>query len=91
MGKVEDIVGRYAAKCREMADNGDDPRFEWWDGLADLIQSQQALIEEMREALIEAEDYFDNLADADCDQDGYIPNKEMTLLVAVRKALSQKE
>lgn len=43
------------------------------------------------EVLHECEAYFDNRADADCDQDGFIPNKEMTLLSAVREAISNAE
>ena len=39
------------------------------------------------DALHECEEYFDNRADADCDQDGYIPNAEMRLLQVVRDAL----
>lgn len=39
------------------------------------------------EALQECEDYFDQRSDADCDQDGYIPNEEMKLLQVVREAL----
>jgi hypothetical protein len=38
-------------------------------------------------ALYECEAYFDNRADADCDQDGFIPNEEMKLLSEVREAL----
>lgn len=44
----------------------------------------------LREALDECEDYFDNRADADCDQDGFIPNKEMQLLTTVRAALTKE-
>lgn len=40
-------------------------------------------------ALQECEDYFDQRADADCDQDGYIPNEEMKLLTLVRDALGK--
>jgi len=39
------------------------------------------------ELLIECEEYFDDLADADCDETGFIPNKEMRLLTMVREAL----
>lgn len=42
---------------------------------------------DLLEALEQCEEYFDNRADADCDQDGYIPNKEMQLLQVVRDAL----
>jgi hypothetical protein len=41
-----------------------------------------------REALDFCEDYFDKRQDADCDQDGFIPNEEMKLLSLVSKALS---
>ena len=34
---------------------------------------------------------FDNRADADCDQDGFIPNEEMTLLSVVRAAIAKAE
>lgn len=44
-----------------------------------------------QEALREAREYFDDLYDADCDQDGFIPNKEMTLLVEIEAALLPKE
>jgi len=39
------------------------------------------------EALLACEDYLDKRADADCDQDGFIPNEEMILLSSVRAAL----
>ncbi|MGC4393749.1 hypothetical protein [Agrobacterium sp. M50-1] len=37
--------------------------------------------------LVDCEDYFDGRADADCDQEGFIPNDEMRLLTIVREAL----
>lgn len=43
------------------------------------------------ELLIECEEYFDNKADADCDETGFIPNKEMHLLTMVREALRKVE
>ena len=48
----------------------------------------RALIERLTAALTECEDYFDNRADADCDQDGFIPNEEMKRLQGVRDALA---
>jgi len=51
------------------------------------LAAKDAEIAKLREALDECEDYFDNRADADCDQDGFIPNKEMELLHVVRTAL----
>lgn len=43
------------------------------------------------DVLEQCEAYFDNRADADCDQDGLIPNKEMQLLSAVREAIAALE
>ena len=43
------------------------------------------------ELLIECEEYFDNKADADCDETGFIPNKEMRLLTMVREAMRKME
>lgn len=42
-------------------------------------------------ALEQARDYFDNRADADCDQDGFIPNQEMRLLSEIDAALKLAE
>jgi hypothetical protein len=42
----------------------------------------------IRSALQQCEEYLDQRADADCDETGFIPNEEMTLLAEVRDALS---
>ncbi len=42
-------------------------------------------------AMQQCEEYFADRADADCDQDGYIPNKEMQLLMTVKAALDLAE
>lgn len=52
--------------------------------LARLITAAEA----MREVLDECESYFERFADADCDQDGFVPNEEMTRLNSVRSALT---
>lgn len=57
---------------------------DMWKG---QVERQAEQIAKLREALAECEDYFDNRADADCDQDGFIPNKEMEILHVVRTAL----
>lgn len=57
----------------------------------ELLREKERLArerDEAREALIECEGYFDNRADADCDQDGFVPNKEMRLLAVVREAIA---
>ncbi|WP_157970119.1 hypothetical protein [Pelagibacterium sediminicola] len=43
----------------------------------------------MLEALYEAEEYFDNRADADHDGTGFVPNEEMKLLTVVRAAIAK--
>jgi hypothetical protein len=53
----------------------------------DALRALRVRYEVLLEALQECEAYFDNRADADCDQDGYIPNQEMKLLTLVRDAL----
>lgn len=47
----------------------------------------QTVLNAALSALCECEEYFDNKADADCDQDGFIPNKEMRILSEVREAI----
>ncbi len=51
--------------------------------------SKDTIINELLGTLIDCEDYFDNRADADCDQDGFIPNEEMRLLSSVREAIDR--
>lgn len=58
------------------------------DSRADVLALHAALSEAI-EALEECADYFDNRADADCDQYGFIPNTEMRLLSTVRDAISK--
>lgn len=47
----------------------------------------KSLSADVIDALEECQEYFDNRADADCDQDGFIPNKEMILLSKVKTAM----
>lgn len=54
------------------------------------FQSYEELVAEnakLRAMLDEVEEWLDDRADADCDQDGYIPNDEMRLLTTVRTVL----
>ena len=46
---------------------------------------------DLLEALDQCEDYFDNRADADHDEYGFVPNEEMRLLSVVRAALAKAE
>lgn len=79
--------------CAETLDTMSDVIME--SGQAGKLEAKIAmeraakLIRVMIEALDACEDYFDNRADADCDQDGYIPNEEMKLLTLVREALKK--
>ena len=54
------------------------------------VPTLEAEVLRLREALEECEEYFDNRADADCDQDGFIPNDEMKRLTTVRTALGKQ-
>lgn len=54
--------------------------YEWHD-----LKQQVA---NLTAALVECEIYLETRADADCDQDGFIPNEEMRLLVEVKEVLS---
>ncbi|MGR9384879.1 hypothetical protein [Rhizobium leguminosarum] len=82
--------GRYIGTKNHMSAIGEcrDVNGNWSDdakssGDAHLIAAAPTMLE----ALQECEEYFDNRADADCDQDGFIPNEEMKLLAVVRDAL----
>lgn len=44
-------------------------------------------IKELESALGEVREYFEGKADADCDQDGFIPNEEMRMLVEIDESL----
>ncbi len=43
------------------------------------IEHQDELIRKLAGALGECLDYFEDRQDADCDQDGFIPNEEMKM------------
>lgn len=77
----------YIAIELEQRDENREARKELYDVLFPA-DTTRALIETLTAALAECEDYFDNRADADCDQDGFIPNEEMKLLQGVREALA---
>ena len=55
------------------------------------VERQSAKITQMREALAEAEDYFDSRADAEYFTDSATPhpNKEMVLLTLIREAIGK--
>jgi hypothetical protein len=48
-------------------------------------------ITHLTNVLADCEDYFDRRSDADCDQDGFIPNDEMRHLTAIREAIAKAE
>ena len=56
-----------------------------------MTTPREKLIQAILGHLAEVEDYFDNRADADCDQDGFIPNTEMKMLQEVRDAIGMIE
>lgn len=44
-------------------------------------------IKEMEFLLCDLDEYFDDRADADCDDTGFIPNEEMKMLTRIREFL----
>lgn len=44
-------------------------------------------IKQLEGTLGECQSYFEKCADADCDQDGFIPNEEMALLCEIDEVL----
>lgn len=52
-----------------------------------LLKEIEHAISEALDALEQAEEYFEKLADADMDQDGYIPNEEMRHLVRIQNVI----
>jgi len=54
---------------------------------ADVCADAANRIEALESALKDVEDYLSGVADCDMDQDGYVPNQEMKLLVLVRAIL----
>lgn len=86
---------QFAPKCVIKAGGKQIADFSWndnspWFPTKEESQANAVLISsapDLIDALRECEDYFDDRADADCDQDGYIPNEEMKLLQVVREAL----
>jgi len=54
-----------------------------------LIEDLEVHIDESDAFLLALRDYLDQRADADCDQDGYIPNEEMRMLGELDALLAQ--
>ena len=52
------------------------------------ITISRAALNDIIEALTQAQEYFDARMDVDCDEVGFIPNKEATLLVLCDEALA---
>lgn len=57
--------------------------------LENKLAKAEAYIKRLTEALDIATDYFDQRMDADCDQDGFIPNEEMKIMSAIEEALAK--
>lgn len=52
------------------------------------LKRHKEAIRVLRCQMMDVADYLDQIADADCDQDGFIPNEEMVLLGYVNDALT---
>ena len=55
-----------------------------WSLDLSLLVTAMEDIEEIGNLLEELDEFLDGQADADMDQDGYVPNRAMQLLVAIR-------
>lgn len=55
------------------------------DRLTSIVQAQVQRNNELLCVLGDCYDYFDSRADADCDQDGFIPNEEMKMLSSLKE------
>jgi predicted transposase YbfD/YdcC len=51
--------------------------------LADAVRREEQLTNLLHEVL----DYLDQRADCDCDQDGFVPNEEMRLMMHIEEVL----
>lgn len=56
-----------------------------------MTETVEHALADLLGALRECEDYFDDRADADHDDTGFVPNKEMALLTTVRAAIAKAE
>lgn len=52
------------------------------------LKAAYSRITKLESTLGEVREYFEERADADCDQDGFIPNTEMTMLCEIDEVLS---
>ena len=77
-----DIPGYDAWKLRSPYDD-----ISPMDEAKDEIDRLEALLGKLEGALAECLDYFEDRQDADCDQDGFIPNEEMKMAQMVKEAL----
>jgi hypothetical protein len=52
----------------------------------DLEQANRR-IEQLQNLLLDLREYFDQRADADCDEDGFIANEEMRIMMRIDEEL----
>lgn len=57
------------------------------DVRGDELKAAYQRIKELESALNQCREYFEERADADCDQDGFIPNEEMRMVTEIDEAL----
>lgn len=79
-------ISGFGKTPREACADFDD---SWRNGRTPAAVVVPAAAHDLLSALMECEAYFDQRADADCDQDGFIPNEEMKLLAEVRNAIAK--
>jgi len=65
------------------------PDFNEKEANAEFIVRAVNAHDELIEALNECAEYFERFSDADYDQDGFVPNKEMEMLSMIKRAMGE--
>jgi len=81
------IMEQWRLTHKELTEDLEAHRKTFISGAIYGCEGKEKEIAELKELLKECEDYFDNKADADFENDTYVPNAEMALLSRIRNNL----
>jgi len=90
--RLNDLLGEYVPESSQTETASQDvydvlSSFDHMESASARNLELESLVASARGALCEAIDYLDDIADADMNQDGHIPNKEMSLMVSLTDSL----